>query len=133
MIKNFPKSRVCAIDVYPALERGIKTSVEFAQKHNLTLASADGKRLLASFCIASIKQTFKEAQSPYQKVLFVSTKSAPQKIATFVNEHFDKIVSKCPFPYCGIYEINSPDLEMAARAGLQNNNRALSSMYLPNN
>lgn len=119
MIKNFPKSRVCVVDAYPALELGLKKAIDFASKHNLSLASADGRRLLVSFCIKDIQEAFNKAESPYSKVLFVSKKSASKKIASFINNYFDKIINRCPFPYCGVHEIASPDLEAAAQNSLE--------------
>ena len=122
MIKNFPKSRVCVVDAYPALELGLKKAIAFANKHSLSLSSADGRRLLVSFCIKDIQEAFNKAVSPYSKVLFVSKKTTPQKITNFINNHFEKIINKCPFPYCGVHEALSPDLEIAAQNSLQKTN-----------
>lgn len=119
MIKNFPKSRVCVIDVYPALVQGIKKAREFANKHNFSLSSADGKRILFGFCIKNIQEIFSKAESPYTKVLCLSKKQAPRKLTPFIENHFSKIIERCPFPYCGIHELTSPDLEMAAQNSLE--------------
>jgi hypothetical protein len=119
MIKNFPKSRLCVVDVLPALKEGIKKAILFAGQHGISLSTTDGRRLLFSFCIKDIQETFNKAQSPYSKVACISKTNTSKKLEIFVESSFSKIVSKCPFPYCGIHELNSPDLEFAAKTTLE--------------
>ena len=120
MIKNFPRSRVCVVDAYPALEQGVKKAIDFAAKHNISLSSPDGRRLLFGFCIKDVQESFAKAQSAYSKVLCVSKKSASKKMTTFIENYFPKIINRCPFPYCGEHELDSPDLEIAAQNTLEN-------------
>lgn len=119
MIKNFPKSRVCVVDGYPALELGIKNAIDFANKHNVSLSSSDGRKILFTFCIKNMQEAFNKAQSPYSKVLCISKKGASKKITIFIKNYFEKIINRCPFPYCGIHELTSPDLELAAQNSLE--------------
>lgn len=118
MTKTFPKSRICVIDCQTSLHKGLQAAFEFAKKHNITLNSSDGKRLILGFCLKNVEEAYKTVNSPYPKVLCLS-KSSIKKIQPFIDKHFDKMMSYLPLPYCGSYELNSPDLEMAAEASLK--------------
>ena len=115
MTKIFPKSRVCVIDAYPSLERGVKTAILFARKHNISLVGTDGKNLITTFSLRQIEETYNKTLSSYNKVLCMSYKKAPNKISLFIDNYFDKVLKKNSLPYCGQYELDSPDLETAAQ------------------
>jgi hypothetical protein len=119
MIKTFPKSRVCVIDCYTSFEQGLQKAYSFAKKHNLTLNSSDGQKLILGFCLKDIEKSYTSTKSQYPKVLCLSRKAINKKIEYFVNTHFDKMMEHLPIPYCGKYDLNSPDLEMAAEASLK--------------
>lgn len=123
MIKNFPKSRICAINVYPALCKGIQKTLSFSKVHQVPINSSDGKRILLSYCLESINETLKQNHSPFPKVCFLNKSEISSKIKTFVIKHFAQLMSKTTMPYCGIIDINSPDLESAAQAALQLNKK----------
>lgn len=118
MIKHFPKSRICVIDAYPSFEEGLKEAIKFANKFNITLNSADGRKIIASYCIKSIEQIYKTQTSPYPKVLCIGSKPKTKNIDFFIKKYFSNIMSNLPFPYCGTIDINSPDLEFAAQTSL---------------
>ena len=112
--KTFPKSRVCVIDVYPSFEQGLKKAVEFALKHDIELNSADGRKVILGFCLEYIEAAFNNEKSQYPKVLCLGSKAKNQRIETFIDKHFDGIMKKLPYPYCGKVLITSPDIETAA-------------------
>lgn len=114
MIKNFPKSRICVIDCYKAFESGLSRAVQFAQKHSISLNSKDGRKIILSYCLKNIENIYKNTKSNYPKVLCISKKAVTNKVQNFVDNHFDKMMSYLPAPYCGKYDLNSPDLEIAA-------------------
>jgi len=119
MIKNFPKSRVCVIDCHESFQSGLQKAFKFATKNNITLNSSDGRRLILGFCLKSIEETYKNTKSSYPKVMCISEKALSKKLLPFVENHFDRMMSHLPIPYCGKYELNSPDLEMAAENSLK--------------
>jgi len=118
MTKIFPKSRICVIDAYPSFENGLKTAIDFASKNNITLGSADGRRLILGFCLKFIENTYKTTPSQFPKVLCISKAKVTKKVSNFVDNYFDDLLTKMPVPYCGIYDLNSPDLESAAENSL---------------
>ena len=119
MTKVFPKSRICVIDAVPSIEIGVKMSIDFASKHNVSLNTGDGRRLLIGFCLRSIENAYRTTQSPFPKVLCVSKKTANRKVINFIGSFFKGIMDNVPIPYCGEYELNSPDLECAAEQCLK--------------
>ena len=119
MIKTFPKSRICVIDAYDSFEKGLATAIDFANKNNIQLNSADGKRLILGFCCKNIQSTYKNTQSPFPKVLCISKKAITRKISNFVDNYFDGMMKHLPIPYCGKFDLTSPDLESAAENSLK--------------
>lgn len=119
MTKLFPKSRICVVDVYPSFEKGIKAAMNFASKHNIRLNSADGRRLIMSYCVSNIEADYKNTKSPYPKVICVSKKSISKKLTTFFDTYFEEVLKDFPLPYCGKIDLNSPDLESAAENSLK--------------
>ena len=119
MIKTFPKSRICVIDIYPSFEQGIKLGIEFASKHNISLMSADGRRIILSFCLKNIETEYKTTQSTFPKVLCMSKKSINKRLSNFIDNYFAGVMDSVPMPYCGKFDLNSPDLEAAAENSLK--------------
>lgn len=119
MIKNFPKSRICVIDCRPSFQSGLQKALEFARKHNISLNSVDGKRVILKYCLKNIEEVYKATNSQFPKVLCLSSKTMPKKLQAFVDNHFDKLMSYLPIPYCGKHDLSSPDLEMAAENSLK--------------
>jgi hypothetical protein len=64
-IKIFPKSRICAIDAYLYFENAISHSVKFASKHNISLNSADGKKIIISFFINELTHGIQNTSSSF--------------------------------------------------------------------
>ena len=81
--------------------------------------SSDGKKLLLSFCLKTIQETYNNTKSEFPKVFCISKKRITKKIEKFVSQYFDKMMESLTTPYCGKYDLNSPDLEYAAEASLQ--------------
>jgi hypothetical protein len=119
VIKTFPKSRICVIDIYPSFEKGLRAAMDFMNKHNIQMNSADGKRIILSFCLKNIESAYKTTQSPFPKVLCMSNKAITKKISSFIDSYFDGMMSQLPMPYCGKFDLNSPDLESAAENSLK--------------
>ena len=119
MTKIFSKTRICVIDCYPAFEFALNQARNFAKKHYISLNSSDGKRLILDFCIKQIVHTYKNTKSQYPKVLCMSNASNNHKIKNFIDNHFDKMMERLPAPYCGKYDLTSPDLELAAENSLK--------------
>ena len=119
MTKTFPKSRICVIDAYPSFEKGLKAATDFANKNNIRLNSADGRRIILGFCFKSIEATYKNTQSTFPKVMCISKKAITQKISNFIDNYFDGMMDYLPIPYCGKFDLTSPDLESAAENSLK--------------
>jgi hypothetical protein len=119
MIKNFPKSRICVIDCQAPLQKGLQKAFEFTKRHNISLNSSDGKKILLTFCLKDIEESYKQTKSAYPKVLCLSQKAITKKIQPFIDNYFDKMMSYLPVPYCGKYDLTSPDLETAAESSLK--------------
>lgn len=117
-VKVFPKTRICVVDVYPSFVEGLKKAIKFSEQHNIRLNTPDGKRLIVGFCLESINQAFKNTQSMFPKVICMSANTNNEKIKSFIENYFDKIINKLPVPYCGQILLDSPDLERAAEACL---------------
>lgn len=120
MTKTFPRSRICVIDCFPSFESGLQNAYKFANTHNISLNSTDGKKLILSFCLETIKESYDSTKSQFPKVICISNKANNNKIKHFVDTHFDKMMSCLSIPYCGKYDLASPDLEMAAENSLKN-------------
>jgi hypothetical protein len=118
MIKTFPKSRICVLDVYPSLERGLRAAMDFTSKHHIQMNSADGRRIIAYYCVRFIETDYKNTQSPYPKVICVSKKAISKRLSSFFDSFFESVLNDVPLPYCGKVDFNSPDLELAAANSL---------------
>ena len=116
MTKVFPKSRLCVIDIYPAIENGLKLAMAFMNANNIKSNSSDGKNLLLAYCIKSIQQAHKTNKSQFPIVLCIGRKNIPSRLAFFMENYLQKVLDNMPVPYCGKYELTSPDLEHAAQA-----------------
>jgi len=119
MIKNFPKARICVIDCQTPFQKGLQKASEFCKTHNITLNSSDGRKIILGFCLKNIEETYKTTKSQYPKVLCISKSAITKKIQTFIDNYFDKMMSYLPFPYCGKFNLDSPDLEFAAENSLK--------------
>lgn len=119
MTKTFPKSRICVIDVYPAFEHGLRLATNFASKHNIHLNSADGRRILLSYCIKSIEAQYKNTKSSFPKVICIAKKAISKRVSLFIDNYFENILNQMPIPYCGKIDLTSPDLESAAENSLK--------------
>ena len=119
MTKVFPKSRICVIDIYPSFEKGLRMAIDFMSKHNIQLNSADGRRIILSFCLKTIEAAYKTTQSTFPKVLCMSKKSINKRVSNFIDSYFNGVMEYVPMPYCGKFDLSSPDLETAAENSLR--------------
>lgn len=119
MTRLFPKSRICVVDIYPSFEKGLKLAVGFAKTHNISLNSADGRRVIMSYCIKAIETDYKNTKSPYPKVICISKKAISKRVSLFFDTYFEGVLNEMPLPYCGKFDLNSPDLESAAENSLK--------------
>jgi hypothetical protein len=119
MVKNFPKSRICVIDCHSSFQEGLQNAYKFANKNNISLNTADGKKLILGYCLNTINKVYNSTNSPYPKVLFISKKAITDKVQNFIDNYFDKMMEHLPLPYCGKFDLNSPDLEIAAEQSLK--------------
>ena len=118
MIKTFPKSRICVIDCFSSFESGLQKAREFAKKHNVSLNTSDGRKIILGFCVKNIEELYNNTKSRFPKVLCISNKSNNPNIRYFVDNHFDKMMKHLSMPYCGKHDLVSPDLEFAAEKSL---------------
>lgn len=121
MNKVFPKSRLCVIDIYPSIEKGLKLALDFTRKHSIQINSADGRRILLGFCINCIEQTYKNTTSSFPKVICIGKKAISKRVSFFIDNYFENVLNQIPIPYCGKIDLNSPDLECAAENSLKQN------------
>lgn len=114
MTQIFPKSRVHIVEISSFFQEGFQKALSFAKKHNLPINTADGRRLVTSYCVTTIARNFDSIKSSFPKVACLSKKKIPSKLLPFVENYFEGILKQMPISYCGLYDINSPDLECAA-------------------
>lgn len=119
MNRIFPKSRVHIIEISSFFEEGFKKSVVFAKKHSIPINTADGRRIVTSFCVSTIAHNFDSFKSSFPKAACLSKKKIPSKLLPFVENYFEGILKQMPINYCGLYDINSPDVECAASNALK--------------
>ena len=120
MFKNFPKTRVCVIDIHSLIVKGFEQASWFAKKHNISLSSKDGKKIIVTFCLKYINETYNKVPSPYQKVVCLCSKNLSKKIINFVEEQVTKQLKQNSIIYCGQYDLSSPDVQIAARNCIDN-------------
>jgi hypothetical protein len=114
MIKNFPKSRLCAIDCTSLIEVGIRKTLDFTKKHNISLNSGDGKKILVTNCINQINDLYNKTKSIYPKVLCIPNNTNIKPIHKFVKPQIMYFLNKTSKPCCNVQSFKSPDLESAA-------------------
>ncbi len=114
MTHTYPRSRVCIIDVSSAFEEGFKRAMAFAKKYNIQINTADGRRIVTSFCIETITKTFNDTKSTFPKATYISAKTVPSTLTFFVENYFEQILKQMPVHYCGVQDSRSPDLEYIA-------------------
>lgn len=115
MTKVFPKSRVCVIDAYPCIETSLKEALTFINKNNITRSSGDGKRIMVAYCLKAIQDTYTNTPSSFPKVVCINKKGTTDKVLFFIENYLQQAVSSMPIPFCGMFDLNSPDLETAAQ------------------
>jgi hypothetical protein len=119
MTKLFPKTRICIVDLVPPFEEGVKKALGFVKKYNIPVNTADGRRIITSFCIDSIQRAYNSIKSPFPKATCLSRKKIPSRLVYFIENYFESVLKIMPIYYCGSFELTSPDLECAAENSLK--------------
>ena len=119
MTKDFPKSRITIVNVYPLFEKGLKSALAYCKTNNFSVNTNEGKQLLLYFCTQTIQETYTKIKTPFPKVLYLANEQINPNFNSFVQNHFQNLMEYIPYPYCGIYNSNSPDLEFASLAALK--------------
>jgi hypothetical protein len=123
MIKTFPKKRLCTLDIYPAIKKGLSISIQFMNNNSIDFSSSDGKRIIIGNCLNEIQNLYKNSPNTFQKVCFIDDNLIDTKVRYFIENYLDKLMKRAPLPYCGIMNSNSPDLEFAAESSLYKNKK----------
>jgi hypothetical protein len=121
MITAYPRSRVSLIDVSSSFQEGFKKAMAFARKYNIHINTADGRRIVTSFCVESIVNKYNSTRSEFPKATCISKSKVPSTLLFFVESYFNGILKQMPIYYCGICDMSSPDLEYAALNALRQN------------
>jgi hypothetical protein len=129
-IKNFPKSRVTVIDVYPYFKEGFKQAIDFCKRHNISLGSPDGSRVVFGYSLKHIKEGCQKTKNQYQTVTCVSKKGVTKKLEHFMETHFATLARFFPHPFCGTFDLSSPELEMAAESLVLKNTKKIDTKNL---
>lgn len=119
MTKVFPKTRVCLIDLTQPFEEGVRRALSFAKKYHIQINTADGRRLVTSFCVDTIQKVYQETTSNFPKATCLSKKKISSRLLYFIENYFENILKQMPIYYCGMYDLTSPDVEMAAENSLR--------------
>ena len=122
MTHTFPKSRVCLIDISLPFEEGFKRALSFKSKYNIPLNTADGRRIVTSFCVETIVNNFNSIKGPFPKATYISKNKIPSSLMFFVENYFEGILKQLPIYYCGVCSSTCPDLEHVAARELKQNN-----------
>lgn len=129
-IKNFPRARVTVIDIFPYFKQGFKQALDFCNKHNISPNSADGSRVILGYSLKHIKEGCKKNKGQFETVLCISENNIPKKLEHFVESHFGTMSRFFPHPYCGSFDLSSPDLELAAESLLLKKSKKLETRKL---
>lgn len=121
MISTYPRSRVSLIDLSLPFQEGFKKAMVFARKYNIHINTADGRRIVTSFCVESIVDKYNSTRSDFPKATCLSKSRIPSTLLFFVENYFNGILKQLPIHYCGLCDINSPDVEYAALNALKHN------------
>ena len=124
MYKEYPSSRVCAIDYHPVLLGAMKDMYNFCKKNSIPLKSSkDLQRFFYHYCLDRFCDAYKKCKSPYPKAIVVY----PSRKNANLNPFFlDKVLKVLPVPWTKCSSFDSPDVEVAV-LGAVSKNRSVSS------
>lgn len=121
MTKKFPRTRVCVIDLTSSFEEGFKQALSFLKRYSIQLNTADGRRVVTSFCVERIHKDYRTTSSIFPKATCLSKKKISNRLMYFIENYFENILKQMPISYCGLYDLSSPDLEFAAENAVKRN------------
>lgn len=119
MYKEFPSSRVCAIDYYPYFVDALKDVYSFTKKYSIPLkGSKDIQKLFYHYCLEKLCAGYKNCKSKYPKAFVVYP--LPKNVL-FKQSSLDQILKVLPVPWVKCYSFESPDVEMAVLRAVNSN------------
>lgn len=120
MYKEFLSSRICVIDYLPLLKSAIRDTILLCKKYNIPFntegrSSKDVQKFFYHYSLEKFCSEYKKCPSKLEKVLVVYP--LPSNFP-FSEKNLFKILNVLPFPWVKVSSWYSPDLENAARVGL---------------
>lgn len=120
MYKEFLSSRICVIDYLPLLKSAIRDTIVLCKKYNIPFntsgrSSTDVQKFFYHYCLDKFCREYKKCPSELEKVLVIYP--LPHNIP-FSEKNLFKILNVLPFPWVKVSSWHSPDLENAAKIGL---------------
>jgi hypothetical protein len=125
MYKEYPNTRVCAIDYYPLFLEALKETYQITRKFNLSYKtnSKDIQKFFYHYCLEKFCAGYKKCSSKYPKALVVYP--LPKDVL-FTDKNLQKILSVLPIPWVKCSSFESPDVEMGCKR-VTDKNRQVSS------
>jgi hypothetical protein len=124
MYKDFPNSRVCAIDYYPYFLEALKETYQIAKKYNIPFkaqgkGSTDIQKFFYHYCLEKFCSGYKKCSSRYPKAFVFYP--LPKGVV-FNNKSLDKLIKVLPIAWVKCSSFDSPDVETAV-LGVINKNK----------
>jgi hypothetical protein len=117
--KEYPATRICTIDYYPVILESIKESYETCRQLGLTgnhwsKHTSDITKLFLHHTLNSLCDKYTECNSVFRKVYIVYPVNTDTNTTRFINNYLQKVLKICPFPWCKVPSLSSPEIESAA-------------------
>ena len=117
--KEYPASRICTIDYYPVVLESIKESYETCRQLGLlsnqwTRHTNDITKLFLHHTLDSLCNKYVDCKSNFRRVYIIYPVNTDVNTTKFINNNLQKILNVCPFPWCKISSLLSPEIESAA-------------------
>jgi hypothetical protein len=119
MYKEYPNSRVCAIDYYPLFLEALKETYTITRKYNLSSSknSKDVQKFFYHYCLEKLCYGYQKCNSKYPKALVVYP--LPKEVG-FTDKHLQSVLKVLPVPWVKVRQFDSPDTEYAIQRALSN-------------
>jgi hypothetical protein len=123
MYKEFPSSRVCAIDYYPCFIEAVKEVYNFCKKYSIPFktggsGSKDIQKFFYHYCLEKLCAEYKNCKSKYPKAIVVYP--LPKNVL-FNDKNLIQILKVLPVPWVKCSSFESPDVEMAVTRVINSN------------
>lgn len=118
MYKEYPSSRVCAIDYYPLFIEALKETYQVSRKFGLSFKthSKDIQKFFYHYCLEKFCAGYKKCNSNYPKALIVYP--LPKDIP-FTDKNLQKILNVLPIPWVKCSSFNTPDVERGCTRAIE--------------